>query len=243
MNLKSLDKESIIERLFLYELVGPLAKAEAEVQFIKNYSLKGAKWSIDPKEQKKILMKELNIKTVSELDQWRKTHMLTTENDFKAYVEYRAKRKEVINDILENVGESLYLRYKDRLDRVLYSLIRVQTEEEAYKLYYEIDANESEFGDISAKHSCGPEAKTQGIIGPVDLTTPHPEIASRLRRAAPRQLFEPFQADQWYTIIRLEYRFESEYNDHTRQFLGALLLASKTGDLTKTISQDLLQES
>ena len=243
MNLTSLDRESIIERLFLFELVGPFAKAEAEVQFIENYELRGAKWSIDPKKHKKSFMQELGIKTVSDLHQWRKSHMLTDECDFDAYVNYRAKRKEVINAILENVGESLYLRYKDRLDRVLYSLIRVQTEEEAYKFYYEIDANEAEFGDISAKYSCGPEAKTQGIIGPVDLTTPHPEIASRLRRAAPRQLFEPFQADQWYTIIRLEYRFESEYNDQTRQFLGALLLASKTGELSKSISQDLFQAS
>ena len=34
--------------------------------------------------------------------------MLTDECDFDAYVNYRAK--EVINAILENVGESLYLR-------------------------------------------------------------------------------------------------------------------------------------
>ena len=99
-----------------------------------------------------------------------------------------------------------------------------------------------EFGDIASEYSCGPEAKTQGIIGPVDLTTPHPEVAARLRTASARQLFPPFRADQWHTIIRLEYRFESEYNEQTRQFLGGLLLGSKTAELTKTISEQFMQE-
>ena len=142
-----------------------------------------------------------------------------------------------MSEILKNVGESLFLRYKDRLDRVLYSLIRVESEDLAYKLYYEIESRELEFGDAAATHSCGPESKTQGIIGPVDLTTPHPEIAARLRTASTRQLFTPFKADNWFSIIRLEYRFESEYNEKTKQFLGNLLLNSKTNDLVKTISQ------
>ena len=104
------------------------------------------------------------------------------------------------------------------------------------KLCYEIESRELEFGD-AATHSCGPESKTQGIIGPVDLTTPHPEVAARLRTASTRQLFTPFKADNWFSIIRLEYRFESEYNEKTKQFLGNLLLNSKTNDLVKTISQ------
>jgi len=242
MNQIDLNQKTIIQRLFLYELDGAFAKAEAEVQFVNNYSLKGKKWNIDHIEQKKDIMKDLKIKSVAELDTWRKKHKLTDEKDFEIFVEYRSKRKVVIADILENVGESLYLRYKDRLDRVLYSLIRVQSENLAYKLYYEIDANEVEFGDAAAQYSCGPEAKTQGIIGPVDLTTPHPEIAGRLRTASARQLFAPFQADQWHTIIRLEYRFESEYNEQTKQFLGGLLLGSKTAEITNEISDYLLQK-
>lgn len=238
-----LDERSIVDRLFLYELAKPLAKAEAEVHFVENYTIKGGIWNIDIKEQKRTLMKELNINTIDELEIWRKTHKLTGEQNFKRYIEYRAKRKLVIKDMLENIGETLYLRYKDRLDRVLYSLIRVESEDLAYKLYYEIDANEAEFGDIAASYSCGPEAKTQGIIGPVDLTTPHPEVAGRLRTASARQLFPPFQADQWFTIIRLEYRFESEYNEHTQQFLGGLLLGSKAADLTEEISSQLFNKN
>ena len=126
------------------------------------------------------------------------------------------------------------------MDRVLYSLIRVKEENLIFKLYYDIDSGDIEFGDAAAKYSSGPEAKTQGIIGPVDLTTPHPEIAGRLRTASTRQLFSPFKADDWYTIIRLEYRYESEYNDSTRQFLGGLLLGSKANDLTASITKNYI---
>ena len=229
--------QSILEKIMLYELLGPLARAEAEVEYVKNFPLKGNKWLSDRNEQIKELVAELNLKSIEGLDQWRQEHRLMEEKKFQEYVEYRTKRRVVINEVLKNVGESLFLRYKDRLDRVLYSLIRVESEDLAYKLYYEIESKELEFGDAAAAHSCGPEAKTQGIIGPVDLTTPHPEVAARLRTASTRQLFEPFKADNWVSIIRLEYRFESEYNEKTKKFLGNLLLNSKTSDLVKKISQ------
>lgn len=228
--------DSLIDRIMLHELLTPLARGEAEIEYINNFPLKGSKWISNSEVQKEALMKELNIRDASSMEDWRKNHNLVSEDKFSKYVEYRAKRRLVISEILKNVGETLFLRYKDRLDRVLYSLIRVETEDLAYKLYYEIESREVEFGDMAEAHSCGPEAKTQGIIGPVDLTTPHPEIAARLRTATARQLFSPFKVDEWFSIIRLEYRFESEYNEKTQQFLGNLLLGTKTSEITKTIS-------
>ena len=121
-------------------------------------------------------------------------------------------------------------------------MIRVESSELAHHLFYSIEANEIEFGDAAAQFSIGPESKTQGIIGPVDLTTPHPEIAARLRTAKPRQLFQPFLADQWHALIRLEYRFDSEYDEKTRQFLGALVLSAKAQDIVKQIKMDYLNE-
>ena len=230
-------ERSILDKIMLYELLAPLARADAEVEYVENFPLKGNKWLSDRNEQINELVNELNLKSIEDLDQWRIEHRLVLEESFQDYVEYRTKRRIVMSEILKNVGESLFLRYKDRLDRVLYSLIRVESEDLAYKLYYEIESRELEFGDAAATHSCGPESKTQGIIGPVDLTTPHPEIAARLRTASTRQLFTPFKADNWFSIIRLEYRFESEYNEKTKQFLGNLLLNSKINDLVKTISQ------
>ena len=124
----------------------------------------------------------------------------------------------------------------------MYSLIRVESEDLAQALYYAIEAGDVEFGDAATKQHWS-EAKTQGIVGPVDLTTPHPEIAARLRTGQARQLFEPFQAEQWHAIVRLEYRFDSELNDQTKAFLGSLLLSAKTKDIQKTLHSTYLEGS
>ena len=128
------------------------------------------------------------------------------------------------------MSESLYLRYKDRLDRVLYSLIRVEFFRTSHHLFYAIEAGELEFGDAAAQFSIGPESKTQGIVGPVDLTTPHPEIAARLRTAKPRQLFPPFKADQWHVLFDLNIDLIANYDDKTRHFLGSLYYQLKHKD-------------
>ena len=102
-----------------------------------------------------------------------------------------------------------------------------------------IESGEIEFGEAAKKYSDGPEAKTQGIIGPCDLTVPHPDISSRLRTASPKQLFKPFLIDKWVAILRLEYRFDSEFNNNTKEILGKLIFGSKI----KPISSEIYNES
>lgn len=136
-------------------------------------------------------------------------------------------------------SESLYLRYKDNLDRVLYGLIRVDDAGLCRELFYAIEAGEISFGEAARLHSRGPEAKTQGIVGPVDLTTPHPEIAGRLRTAQPGQLIGPFEAAEWHTLLRLEYRFDSKYDAHTQNFLEEMNFKSRICSDLKTELQQL----
>ena len=156
-------------------------------------------------------------------------------NWIKEYAKFRYKRRCIIDQLISGNGEALFLRYKDRLDRVLYSLIRVDSEDFAYHLYYQIESCELDFGEASRLYSSGPEAKTEGIIGPCDLTVPHPDIAARLRTANPKQIFSPFLIDKWYAILRLEYRFDSEYNENTKHFLGQLLLNTKVQSISNEI--------
>ena len=161
-------------------------------------------------------------------------------NDFLAEAIHEYRRGELRSQLITTSGESLYLRYKDKLDRVLYSLLRVDDPCLCRELFYAIEAGELGFGEAARLHSSGPEAKTQGIVGPVDLTTPHPEIASRLRTAQAGQLIGPFEADQWHTLIRLEYRFDSEYDAHTRKFLEELSFKSKICSDLQTDLQQLM---
>ena len=152
-----------------------------------------------------------------------------TSEDLVSEAIHAWRRAELREQLVTASGESLYLRYKDKLDRVLYGLIRVADSGLCQELFYAIEAGEITFAEAATQYSNGPEAKTQGIVGPVDLTTPHPEVAARLRTAQAGHLIGPFQADEWHTLIRMEYRFDSEYDDNTKRFLEEICFKSQIG--------------
>ena len=234
------DRDELVEQLARHELLDPLIKEQAEAQFVSEYQLSGDQASATDQQAMKFLNEQYKFKSDEQFAAWRAAHKLNEDDDLYSYAHHSYKKSAVMLDLLDGSGESLFLRYKDRLDRVLYSLIRVDTEDLAHALYYAIESGDKEFGDAATEHSVGPESKTQGIIGPVDLTTPHPEIAARLRTATPRQLFSPFKADQWHALVRLDYRFDSEYDEKTKRFLGSLLLSAKSQEFAKSLRNSYL---
>lgn len=234
------DSNQIIRDLCKYELLNALCKERAEMQYVLDYPLKGVKWPSNKLDRHNLFLKDKKIQSADELIEWRQSHSLNEDRDFDEYVDYALKRKYVLLDVVKKSGESLYLKYKDKLDRVLYSLIRVEDKAFATNLYYEIESGEKDFGSAATQHSQGPEAKTNGIVGPVDLTTPHKEISARLRTAKPGLLIEPFEADHWFILLRLEYRFESEYNEQTKLFLGKLVLGMQSKKLSQQVFQSYI---
>ena len=228
----------LMNKLANYGLLQSLVKQDAEMMFVEEFKIKNYPESMNSETIINFLKEELNIEETEQLDQWRKQALLTDNSQFLDFARLRYKRSLVIKDLMSTSGESIFLKYKDRLDRVLYSLIRVKDEDQANDLYFSIESKEAEFGDIAEKFSCGPESKTRGIVGPVDFTTPHPEVAARLRTCKPGELISPFKASEWFAIIRLEYRYESEYDEKTKSFLGSLILGSKS----KGKSQEIMQQ-
>tara|TARA_B100001093_G_scaffold358158_1_gene342752 strand:+ start:13794 stop:14522 length:729 start_codon:yes stop_codon:yes gene_type:complete len=238
MQEKQINK--IFSKLSLFGLFDNLLKAECEMKFVKEYSSKDFNYDKTDKDAINLLRDKFKLNDNEKFDEWLGNNFLKNNDaDLLEFANYQLKKEDVVNSLLLGTGESLYLRYKDRLDRVLYRLIRVDNEDLAHHLFYSIESDEIEFGEASEKFSLGPESKTRGYVGPVDLTTPHPEVASRLRVANVGQLFEPFQAENWYTLIRLEYRYESEFDEKTKTFLGGLLLSSKAN----TLKEELVEKN
>jgi parvulin-like peptidyl-prolyl isomerase len=115
--------------------------------------------------------------------------------------------------------ESYFINYKTKLDKVVYSLIRVKNAEVAQELYFRIQAGEQSFADLAREYSQGPEAQTNGLLGPVELGTPHPTLAQLLSISQPGQLWPPTRLDEWLVIVRLEKFIPAQLDESMRQQL------------------------
>jgi len=73
-----------------------------------------------------------------------------------------------------------FIKRKSQLDRVVYSLIRVEKPEVAQELFFRIKDDENTFSALAMEYSQGTEAQTGGLIGPVEINAPHPKIAQIL---------------------------------------------------------------
>ena len=101
-------------------------------------------------------------------------------------------------------AEARFLEQKERLDQVVYSLLRVKDAGLAQELYLRISGNEANFADLAQSYSEGPERNTKGIVGPVPLNQAHPALAERLRVSSPGKLLQPFRIQDWWLVARLE---------------------------------------
>ena len=100
--------------------------------------------------------------------------------------------------------DSYFLKRKPQLDRVVYSLLRVNDIGIAQELYFRIQEGEQSFSDLAREYSQGPEAQTGGTLGPVELGIPHPVLANMLASSQSGQLLPPARLGEWFVIVRVE---------------------------------------
>ncbi|MCP9850459.1 peptidylprolyl isomerase [Cyanobium sp. Morenito 9A2] len=117
-----------------------------------------------------------------------------------------------------------FLSRKPQLDRLVYSLLRVQDPGLARELYLRIAEGEAEFSDLAVRYSQGPEKESRGIVGPVPLAQAHPHLVERLRSAAVGVVLEPFQVESWWLVVRLESQTDASLDEATRRQMAAELL-------------------
>ncbi|MGB3202013.1 MAG: peptidylprolyl isomerase [Nodosilinea sp.] len=115
--------------------------------------------------------------------------------------------------------ESYFLQRKSHLDRVLYSLIRTREAGLAQELFFRIQDDGQPFADLARQYSEGQEAQTGGLIGPVELSVPHPTLAKILSISQPGQLWPPSRVGEWFIVVRLEKFLPARLDEATRQRL------------------------
>lgn len=112
-----------------------------------------------------------------------------------------------------------FLRRKPDLDQVIYSLLRVSDPSLAEELHQCLIEDEVGFEELAARHAQGQERESGGRIGPLPLTTAHPEIAGRLRVSTPGQLWQPFPVAGFWVLLRLEEQLPARLNPAMRSRL------------------------
>lgn len=113
---------------------------------------------------------------------------------------------------------SYFLQRKAQLDRVIYSLLRTQDEGLAYELYFRIAEGEQTFA-AAAAHGEGPEARTGGLVGPVELGSLHPDFARLLATRQVGQLTLPMACDGWFIVLRVEELIPAQFDTAIKQRL------------------------
>jgi parvulin-like peptidyl-prolyl isomerase len=132
-----------------------------------------------------------------------------------------------------NKLEAYFLKRKGQLDRAIYSLIRTEDVGIAQEVYFRLMDGEQTFEEIARKYSQGAEAQTSGLIGPVELSTPHPAIAQLITSNPPGKICPPIKLEQWYAIVRPEKMLPSQLDEPMRQRL--------TNELFQTWLQEQMQ--
>ena len=115
--------------------------------------------------------------------------------------------------------EPYFLQRKTQLDRVRYSLIRTKDASLAQEIYFRLNDDGASFADLARQYSEGQESKTGGLVGPVELSVPHPVLARMLMVSKPGQLWAPTQIGEWLVIARLDQFLPAQLDDAMRQRL------------------------
>lgn len=137
------------------------------------------------------------------LDRFRIANLLTPAA-LTQQVELPTRLRHHCERLYRPKAEARFLERKQQLDRVVYSLLRLEDEGLARELYFQIQDGEATFADLAAQYAEGPERATRGIVGPVPLTQAHPQLVARLRTAPVGVVQEPFRIEQWWLLFRLE---------------------------------------
>ncbi|XGV97368.1 MAG: peptidylprolyl isomerase [Leptolyngbya sp. BL-A-14] len=125
--------------------------------------------------------------------------------------------------------ESEFLRLKSELDQVEYSLIQLTNLSLAQELYFQIRDDGADFASLAQQYSLGKERLTDGLIGPVPLSSLPFEVAALFRTEQVGMVYGPIPVADSFWIVRLE------------QFTAARLTEATRADLINRLYNQWLQ--
>ena len=161
-----------------------------------------------------IFMKNERIKSQEDLENWLDINQIDEKSlslKLFRFLQVEKFKEEKFGPQVENI----FLKNKDNLDKVMYSIFRSKEKAKAVEIHLKIEEQESTFADLASEFSEGIENQINGLIGPIEIGKINLEIAERLKISEKGQLWEPFKVDNWWVLLRLEKYLPSKLDDTT----------------------------
>ena len=115
------------------------------------------------------------------------------------YINQVEKLKKIVVS-KDDINET-FIRSKARQDSVIFTIIRVKNKDIANELYYRLNDDLIDFGELARQFSEGPEAVYGGIIGPATINNLNPELRNILLNLKEGEITSPFQIDNEHFLI------------------------------------------
>lgn len=160
----------------------------------------------------------INLEDSQQLEKWLNRNYLNS-SQLQERIERVVKIEKFKQQTWESQLESYFLQRKRQLDKIMYSLIRTKNAGTAQELYFRINDDGKDFAHIAREFSEGAEANTGGLIGPVELNVPHPQIAQVLATAQPGKVLPPMRVGEWVVILRLEKYLSAQLDQNMKRRL------------------------
>lgn len=205
------------------EIIPLLEKYQLLPQLLRDIIIDRAIEAVNctPEEQQQAYQKlcaQQQITTEEERQAWLDRRG-TTQAQLTALIERSIKIDKFKQQTWGNQLESYFLKRKEKLDKVVYSLLRTKDAGVAQELYCRLLEGEATFEELARDYSEGPEVKTGGKIGPVELSNPHPILAKMLSISTPGQLWPPTRLAEWFAIVRLDEFLPAQLDEAMRSQL------------------------
>ncbi|MBE9064274.1 peptidylprolyl isomerase [cf. Phormidesmis sp. LEGE 11477] len=208
---KSIDTPTLVQKLLQYRLLETFVKETIVDELIEGVSC-------DPAVAFAQFCQQRKLQTEEQQQAWcQQAHLTPEQMRLEAIREMRLVlfKEQTWGDRLQ----TFFLERKGQFDRVVYSLIRTKNKELAQELYFRLCDDGASFADIARQYSEGKEAQTGGLVGPIEMSVPHPILARMLQLSEEGQLWEPAKIGDWMIIVRCEKLIPAQLDEPMRQRL------------------------
>ena len=114
--------------------------------------------------------------------------------------------------------EERFLASKGSRDLVIYSLLRVKDYALARELWIRLEEDETTFAEAAREFGEGPEADSQGVIGPIPIgLLQPPTLQDTLRGLKAGEMSPPIAVGEWQILLRLEKLTPTRLDDRVRE--------------------------